>query len=113
MATVNKYLKEAEKLVPKEDLNAEDKLDFLNTQIDGFKKQAYRFQVDLDIAKRYIAVGESKKEDSYVESGEKKIQEAVGHLRSIVINIEVLERLRDELRKETGLSDAGEAVVKG
>lgn len=102
MATTEKYLKESKQLLKEYDIDAESKLEFLNAQIEGFTKQAYRFETEIDIAKRYIAVGESRKEDQYVETGQSKIQEAVGHLRSIVINIEVLSRLRDEVRKELG-----------
>lgn len=102
MATTEKYLKESKQLLKEYDIDAESKLEFLNAQIEGFTKQAYRFETEIEIARRYIAVGESRKEDQYVETGQSKIQEAVGHLRSIVLNIEVLSRLRDEVRKELG-----------
>lgn len=106
MATTEKYLKESKELLKGYELDDESKLEFLNTQIDGFNKQAYRFETEIKIAKRYIAVGESKGEDQFVSTGEDKITEAVGHLRSIVINIEVLKRLRDEIR------EAGDATTE-
>lgn len=99
MATTEKYLKESKALLNLYELDDETKLEFLNTQLEGFNKQAYRFETEIDIAKRYIAVGESRNEDQFVTAGEEKIAEAVGHLRSIVLNIEVLNRLRDDLRK--------------
>lgn len=101
MATTEKYLKESKELLKLYELDDESKLEFLNTQIEGFNKQAYRFETEIAIAKRYIAVGESRGEDQYVETGQNKITEAVGHLRSIVLNIEVLSRLRDEIRKNS------------
>lgn len=101
MATTEKYLKESKALLKLYELDDETKLEFLNTQLEGFNKQAYRFETEIDIAKRYIAVGESRSEDQYVETGQNKITEAVGHLRSIVLNIEVLGRLRDEIRKNS------------
>lgn len=99
MATTEKYLKESKELLKGYELDDETKLEFLNEQIEQFNKQAYRLEVELKTAKRYIAVGESKGEDQYVELGQSKIQEIVGHLRSVVINIEVLKRLRDEIRQ--------------
>lgn len=105
MATTEKYLKEAKKLTPKSELDNEGKLKFIDSQLDGFRREAYRFQVEIETAKRYIAVGESRNEDQYITTGQDKIQEAVGHLRSLVINIEVLERLRDELDQAAPISD--------
>ena len=99
MATTEKYLKESKALLKGYELDDETKLEYLNSQIEQFNKQAYRIEVELITAKRYIAVGESKNEDQYIETGQNKIQELVGHLRSIVINIEVLNRLRDEIRQ--------------
>jgi hypothetical protein len=101
MPSVNKYLKEFENLVPKEELSKEEKLKFLETQIEGFQTQAYRFQIDVDVAKRYIAVGKQiGGEEAYTSTGEAKIQEAVQSMRSIVINLEKLCQLRDELKSQ-------------
>ena len=100
MTTTEKYIKESKDLLKRYDVELEEKLNFLNEQIEGFSKQAYRFETEIDIAQEYIRVGEKKKEDQYIETGQNKIQECVGHLRSIVINIEVLKELREEVRKE-------------
>lgn len=104
MATTEKYLKESKELLKLYEIDNETKLEFLNAQIEGFTKQAYRFETELEIARRYMSVGESKNEDQYVQTAQEKVQEAVGHLRSIMINIEVLKRLRDEVRKDSGNS---------
>jgi hypothetical protein len=100
MATINKYLEEAKKLVPAEELGEEGKLDFIEKQLEAFQTQAYRFQIDIEVAKEYLRVGEKiGGEEAYTATGEKNIQEAVQSLRSIVINIEKLCQLRDELKK--------------
>lgn len=99
MASTNKYLKEAAGLVPSEELTAEKKLDYLEKQIEAFQTQAYRFQIDIEVAKRYIAVGEEiGGEEAYTTTGEEKIKEAVQALRSIVITIQKLCDLRDKLK---------------
>lgn len=101
MASVNKYLKEAASLKPVEELSLERKLEFIEKQIEGFTTQAYRCQVDLEVAKRYIAVGEDiGGEEAYTATGEQKIIESVQSLRSIVINIEKLCDIRNKLKKE-------------
>jgi hypothetical protein len=102
MASVTeKYLKEVEELVLPTELDKEAKLEFINKQIEGFLTQAYRFQIDAQIAKEYIRVGEEGKvadADKYVETGQAKALEAVGHLRSLKVNLELLCRIRDELQ---------------
>jgi len=99
MASLDKHLKELENLVPKEELTPEKKLEFIEKQIEGFQTQAYRFLVDVEVAKEYIRVGtEEGKEEAYVDTGEKKIVESVQALRSIVINIEKLCQIREELK---------------
>ena len=101
MPSVKKYLKEAENLKARKELSKEDKLAFLDAQIEGFQKQAYRFEVDIEIAKRYIAVGaEIGGEEAYTETGENKIVEAVQNLRSIVLSIDKLLIIKEELEKE-------------
>lgn len=101
MATTNKYLKEFENLVPKEELSVEAKLEYVNTQLESFQKQAYRCQTDVAIAKRYIAVGEEiGGEEAYTATGEAKIQEAIQALRAIVITIEKLCQIRDDLKSQ-------------
>lgn len=98
MASINKYLKEAKELVPKEQLTDEKKIEYLDKQIESFQTQAYRFEVDIEVAKRYIAVGEQiGGEEGYTSTGEKNIQESVQALRAIVINIEELCKIRDQL----------------
>jgi hypothetical protein len=103
MASVtDKYLKEIDELVLPEELSKEQKLEFLEKQIEGFQTQAYRFQVDGEIAKEYIRIGEEGKlpeSDKYIETGQAKAQEAVGHLRSLKVNLEQLCRIRNELKK--------------
>jgi hypothetical protein len=101
MASVtDKYLKEIEELELAEEATVEEKLEFITKQIEGFRTQAYRFKVDAIIAKKYIEVGEEGKvadADKYIETGQSKIQEAVGHLRSIKVNLEELCEIRKQL----------------
>ena len=105
MASVDKHLKELNTLVPREELTPEKKLEFIEKQIEGFQTQAWRFQLDVEVAKEYIRVGtEEGKEEAYVDTGEKKIVESVQALRSIVINIEKLCQLRDELKAKYELT---------
>ena len=104
MASVTeKYLKEIEELTLAEEATLEEKKEFINKQIEGFRSQAYRFKVDAIVAEEYIRVGEEGKvpdADKYIETGQQKVQEAVGHLRSIKVNLEKLCQLRDELNNE-------------
>jgi hypothetical protein len=101
MSSVKKHLKELENLKPVEELSIEKKLEFVEKQIEAFQTQAWRFQIEVDVAKRYIAVGEAiGGEEAYTATGEKNIVEAAQNLRSIVINIERLCLLRDELKKQ-------------
>lgn len=103
MSTIKKHLKELENLNPKEELSLEKKLEFVEKQIEGFQTQAYRFQIEVIVAKRYIEVGkEIGGEEAYTATGEKNIVEAAQNLRSIVINIERLCLIRDELKKQLG-----------
>lgn len=101
MASVtDKYLKEIAELELAEEATTEEKLEFITKQIEGFRSQAYRFKIDAIIAERYIQVGEEGKvpdADKYVETGQAKIQEAVGHLRSIKLNLEELCKIRDQI----------------
>jgi len=102
MASVtDKYLKEIEELKLPEELDNEAKLEFINKQIEGFQAQAYRFQVDAEVAKEYIRIGEEGKvpdADKYIETGQQKVQEAVGHLRSLKVNLEKLCEVRNQLQ---------------
>jgi hypothetical protein len=104
MASVTeKYIKEAEELVLVEELDNERKLEFLEKQIEGFQMQAYRFLVDVEISKTYLQIGDQGEvpdADKYIQTGQEKIQEAIGHLRSIKVNIEKLCQLRDELKAQ-------------
>lgn len=104
MASVtDKYLKEIEELKLAEEASHEAKLEFVTKQLEGFQTQAYRFQIDAQIAKEYIRIGEEGKvsdADKYIQTGQEKIQEAVGHLRSIKINIEELCKVRKQLKAE-------------
>jgi ethanolamine ammonia-lyase large subunit len=103
MASVtDKYLKEIDDLVLIEELDNEAKIEFITKQIEGFQTQAYRFQVDAQLAKEYIRIGEEGKvadADKYIETGQAKALESVGHLRSLKVNLELLCRLRNELQK--------------
>jgi len=100
MPSVKKYLKELESLESPE-LSKEEKLKYLTAQIEGFQTQRYRFEVDIEIAKRYIAVGEKMEgEEAYTETGENKIMESVQNLRSIFLSINKLISLKEELEKE-------------
>lgn len=112
MSSIKKHLKELENLVPVEELTPQKKLDFVQKQIEGFQTQAYRFQIEVDVAKRYIAVGKAiGGEEAYTATGEKNIVDAAQSLRSIVINIEKLCQIREELIKthELELSSPAEA----
>jgi hypothetical protein len=102
MASVTeKYLKEIEELQLSEELDNERKLEFINKQIEGFQTQAYRFQIDAQVAKEYIRIGEEGKvtdADKYIETGQAKVQEAIGHLRSLKVNIEKLCEIRNQIK---------------
>jgi len=102
MASVTeKYLKEIEEMVLPEELDNEAKIEFITKQIEGFQTQAYRFQVDAQIAKEYIRIGEEGKvadADKYVETGQQKALEAIGHLRSLKVNLEKLCEIRNQLQ---------------
>lgn len=105
MSVVKKHLKELEKLVPVEELPPQKKLEFIEKQIEGFQTQAWRFQIEVIVAKRYIEVGEQiGGEEAYTATGEKNIVEAAQNLRSIVINIERLCLLREELKQKYELT---------
>lgn len=110
MSSVKKHLKELENLVPIEELPADKKLEFVEKQIEGYQTQAWRFQIEVLVAKRYIEVGEAiGGEEAYTETGEKKIVEATQNLRSIVINIERLCKLREELKQKYELQSSSPA----
>lgn len=98
MTTIKKYLKEIEGLKPKEELSDEGKLKYLETQLEAFQTQYYRFEVEAIMGKRYISIGETLNEDGYIATGEEKIKEAVQNLRSIAVHIEKLVELRDKLK---------------
>jgi len=103
MATVTeKYLKEIEELVLPEELDNEAKREFITKQIEGFQTQAYRYQIDAQIAKEYLRIGEEGKvadADRYTENGQSKVLEAVGHLRSLKVNLDKLCEIRNQLSK--------------
>lgn len=110
MSSVKKHLKELETLVPIEELPLEKKIEFVEKQLEAFQTQAWRFQIEVDVAKRYIAVGKAiGGEEAYTATGEKNIVEAAQNLRSIVINIEKLCQLRDKLKAELPVSSPAEA----
>jgi hypothetical protein len=101
MDVTEKYLKEIESLTLVEELDKEAKLEFINKQIEGFQTQAYRFMIDAQIAKEYLRIGKEGKvtdADKYVQTGQERVLEAVGHLRSLKVNIEKLCQVRDELQ---------------
>ena len=101
MPSMKKYLKEFETLRIKEELDDKAKKEYLEIQIQEFQKQAYRCQVDVEIAKKYIKVGEiMENEEAYTLTGEKKIQEALQAMRAIVITIDKLIDLRDKIQLE-------------
>lgn len=101
MSSVKKHLKELESLVPVEQLSLEKKIEFVEKQLEAFQTQAWRFEIEVMVAKRYIEVGKAiGGEEAYTATGEKNIVEAAQNLRSIVINIERLCLLRDELKKQ-------------
>ena len=105
MPSISKHLKELETLVPMEELTPEKKLEFIEKQLEGFQTQAWRFQIDVEVAKEYIAAGKKLgNEEAYTATGEKNIVEATQALRSIVINIEKLCQLRDELKAKYELT---------
>jgi hypothetical protein len=100
MATLEKYNKEIKELHPKEELDKKAKLEYIEKQLEGFQTQAYRFQIDFEVAKEYIKLGEERGEEHWITTGEDKIRESIGHLRSINVNIEKLCQIRDELKKK-------------
>ena len=107
MPSIAKHLKELETLVPMEELSPKKKLEFIDKQLEGFQTQAYRFQVEVEVAKEYMKAGKiSGNEEAYIATGEKNIVEATQALRSIVINIEKLCQLREELKAKYELQSS-------
>lgn len=98
MSSIKKLIKEAEGFKPTKEISVEEKKAFLEEQLNAFAKQYYRFEVDIEIGKRYIKIGEETNEDAYVSTGEEKVKESVQHMRSVLVHMERLQMLLDKLQ---------------
>lgn len=98
----DRQLDEIRKLYDKSepDVSVEDKTEFLDKQIESLSNQMYRFAVDAEIAKEYIDYGETMEEESFVKTGERKLEETVQAARPTRLALKRARELREELEGE-------------
>lgn len=97
MALKAALLKDLERQVPEftNELlpSTNGKIDFIDAQIEGMQKQAYRALVDLEVAREFAA----SKDPEANALAQRRFEEVTGQLKAIKPTLKVLEGIKAEL----------------